>query len=159
MTLALALATQACEAARFQDNDDGTVLDWVKGLAWQKEVSGELTWDEASAYCDALDLGGHSDWRLPESSNFCDSTCAWEWSIFPDPDGDTSSESYDAHVMWAAEQCCEAYGGGDFGASFEASVSGLDGTKNRPRVERHRARCVRDNTEEEQPGGYYPDRE
>lgn len=66
--------------ARFADDGDGdgdgTVKDTCTGLEWQKEtadVSGNgavgdedrLDWHGALGYCDALELGGHDDWRLP----------------------------------------------------------------------------------------------
>ncbi len=59
--------------ARFFDNGDGTVTDTRTGLTWeQKTDDGGLrdkdnnyTWKEALDYCEALDLGGHTDWRLP----------------------------------------------------------------------------------------------
>lgn len=47
--------------------DDGTVVtDQATGLAWQKTPDGlSRNWDNAVAYCEALELGGQSDWRLP----------------------------------------------------------------------------------------------
>jgi uncharacterized protein DUF1566 len=61
---------------RFQDNGDGTVTDNCTGLMWQKDFadvnhSGQFDegdrpqWCTAAAYCSALRLGGHDDWRLP----------------------------------------------------------------------------------------------
>ena len=58
------------------DNDDGTVTDTCTGLMWQQATAspsieydpdqdGRLTWQEALQYCEGLDLGGHTDWRLP----------------------------------------------------------------------------------------------
>jgi hypothetical protein len=50
---------------------DELVLDEVTGLAWQAELdegpgeSGGFTWQEALDHCDALELGGHDDFRLP----------------------------------------------------------------------------------------------
>jgi len=49
----------------FIDNGDGTVLDTITGLVWQKEDGGEMTIESAFNYCDSLTLGGFSDWRLP----------------------------------------------------------------------------------------------
>jgi Protein of unknown function (DUF1566) len=44
----------------------GTVLDQVTGLMWQRRVDpGNVTFDEANAKCDSLELGGYRDWRLP----------------------------------------------------------------------------------------------
>ncbi|HND89281.1 MAG TPA: DUF1566 domain-containing protein, partial [Saprospiraceae bacterium] len=44
---------------------DGTVTDSVTGLMWQKGDGGEMTYENAEAYCANLTLGGHDDWRLP----------------------------------------------------------------------------------------------
>lgn len=43
-----------------------TVLDVSTGLTWERHVSTtRYTSADATAYCDGLDLGGKSDWRLP----------------------------------------------------------------------------------------------
>jgi hypothetical protein len=54
------------------DNNDGTVTDTATGLIWQKSgptnQSGAaiaLTWEEALAYCEKLELNEKDDWRLP----------------------------------------------------------------------------------------------
>lgn len=51
---------------RFVDNKDGTVSDTLTGLMWQKTPPAiKPDWKGAVAYCQALDLAGHTDWRLP----------------------------------------------------------------------------------------------
>jgi len=52
---------------RFTDNGDGTVTDNRTGLMWAKDArkGGWMTWGKARAYCEALNLAGFSDWRLP----------------------------------------------------------------------------------------------
>jgi hypothetical protein len=41
-------------------------VDHATGLAWQYDESLELVnWEEALAHCEALELGGFTDWRLP----------------------------------------------------------------------------------------------
>jgi len=51
---------------RFTDNLDGTITDNATGLVWQKQDDNtQRTFTNAIAYAEALDLGGHSDWRLP----------------------------------------------------------------------------------------------
>lgn len=50
---------------RFTDNEDGTVTDKVTGLMWQQGDNPRMNFHEASAYCKKLNLGGHTDWRLP----------------------------------------------------------------------------------------------
>ncbi|MBI5546717.1 MAG: DUF1566 domain-containing protein [Deltaproteobacteria bacterium] len=43
-----------------------TVTDNWTGLVWQRAVPSQtFTWEQAKAYCDSLDLGGHTDWSLP----------------------------------------------------------------------------------------------
>ena len=50
----------------FTDNGDGTVTDNVTGLMWQQEGDDVLRiWEDALAYCEDLELAGHTDWRLP----------------------------------------------------------------------------------------------
>jgi hypothetical protein len=52
----------------FTDNGDGTVTDAATGLMWQQSDDGtRREWADAMAYCEALDLGGHGDWHLPDS--------------------------------------------------------------------------------------------
>lgn len=63
--------------AEFRENGDGTVTDLRTQLMWQRctaPAEGSLcesglpalyAWNDALAYCNALVLGGHSDWRLP----------------------------------------------------------------------------------------------
>ena len=48
-----------------KDNGDGTVTDYITGLMWQKADGGEMIYDNASAFCTSLTLGGYKDWRLP----------------------------------------------------------------------------------------------
>lgn len=63
----------------FMDNGNGTVSDNLSGLVWQKCSAGlgttlgdcstgtflQHTWSSAINYCENLDLGGQTDWRLP----------------------------------------------------------------------------------------------
>jgi hypothetical protein len=52
--------------ARFLDNSDGTILDRLTDLTWEKSINPtQLTWEDAILYCEGLNLGGNSDWRLP----------------------------------------------------------------------------------------------
>jgi hypothetical protein len=52
----------------FTANGDGTVTDAATGRMWQQSDDGtRRDWPEALAYCEALDLGGHDDWYLPNS--------------------------------------------------------------------------------------------
>ena len=52
----------------FVDNGDGTISDHATGLMWQKADDGVARdWEEALAYAENLELGTHSDWRLPNA--------------------------------------------------------------------------------------------
>ncbi len=50
-----------------RDDLNEIVLDTTSGLVWQDDVNvtNSINWNEANEYCAALDMGGYSDWRLP----------------------------------------------------------------------------------------------
>jgi hypothetical protein len=50
---------------RFIANGNGTITDVCTGLQWQQTVEDPATWTEALSYCNALELAGRNDWRLP----------------------------------------------------------------------------------------------
>ncbi len=68
---------------RFREMSRGVIKDEATGLTWMKYDSGQaprssfirntrrkdgsLDWEEALAYCDSLEFGGYSDWRLPDA--------------------------------------------------------------------------------------------
>ncbi len=47
-------------------NGDGTVTDAESGLVWEQVTQGPMTWQAALDYCENLELGGHTDWRMPD---------------------------------------------------------------------------------------------
>lgn len=50
----------------YTDNHDGTITDENTGLLWEKaHHPTRLSYYDAQAACEGLDLGGHSGWRLP----------------------------------------------------------------------------------------------
>jgi hypothetical protein len=52
----------------FLDNGDGTITDRATGLMWQEADSGKaLNREQALAHAEALELAGHTDWRLPNA--------------------------------------------------------------------------------------------
>jgi hypothetical protein len=52
----------------FVAGDDGTVTDGATDLVWQQgDSTDELSWRDALAYCEELELGGATDWRLPDA--------------------------------------------------------------------------------------------
>lgn len=52
-------------SSSFTDNGNGTVTDNKTGLMWQQGEPGSTSWHSALSYCEGLQLGSHSDWRLP----------------------------------------------------------------------------------------------
>ena len=60
-----ALDCASTAVSSYTDNGDGTVTDTITGLAWQQTSSSNKTWEQALAYCEGLNLGGHTDWRMP----------------------------------------------------------------------------------------------
>lgn len=50
----------------YTDLGNGTVVDLITGLMWQKEDDNrKRTWQEALNYCNTHKLAGYTDWRLP----------------------------------------------------------------------------------------------
>ncbi|MDC7220299.1 MAG: DUF1566 domain-containing protein [Spirochaetales bacterium] len=67
----------------YVDNGDGTVTDNSTGLMWAQDDSGDrMDWIEALAYANESELGGYSDWRLPNSKEL-QSLVDYEGSDFP----------------------------------------------------------------------------
>jgi len=85
-------------AGSYTDNGDGTVSDTSTGLMWQQAgSSSSMRWEDALAYCEGLNLGGYTDWRLPTikelrslvdysrynpaiDSTYFPNTASWYWS-------------------------------------------------------------------------------
>ena len=67
----------------YTDNGDGTITDNVTGLIWTQELSSySMVWDDASAYCENLEVGGITNWRLPtikELWSIRDFSQGWPW--------------------------------------------------------------------------------
>jgi hypothetical protein len=64
------LAVRLVRGAPYGQNDiearRRSVIDRATRLEWQRRDDGRAhSWDDALAYCSALSLEGHSDWRLP----------------------------------------------------------------------------------------------
>ena len=50
----------------YTDNGDGTITDNVTGLIWTQDLSSySMSWSDANDYCESLETGGYTDWRLP----------------------------------------------------------------------------------------------
>ena len=67
----------------YTDNGDGTVTDNVTSLVWTQELSeASMPWSDASGYCESLEIGSSTDWRLPnikELWSIRDFSAGWPW--------------------------------------------------------------------------------
>ncbi|MCU4176240.1 DUF1566 domain-containing protein [Carboxylicivirga sp. N1Y90] len=52
-------------AQHYRDNGDGTISDLNTGLMWQQDPGEKVTYDDALAGANDINLGGYNDWRLP----------------------------------------------------------------------------------------------
>jgi len=52
-------------AAFVRDANTSIVTDNATALQWQDDAPALMTWQLAIDYCEALTLGGQSDWRVP----------------------------------------------------------------------------------------------
>lgn len=114
----------------------GTVEHRATGLVWQRSVPpGEFQWQAALTYCDALTLGGDSDWRLPTLTELASIFDLGRTRPAIDPDAfpDTPSEAF-----WSLSVNWQGYP-----SRLDFSI-GL--WTNLPDDEKgHRVRCVRQN--------------
>lgn len=90
----LLLLFSAPALASLQINGNGTVTDSETGLIWQQEATGTAkTWQEALAYCAALNFDGNEDWRLPNRNelqsivDYQEADPAIDSTAFPDTTG------------------------------------------------------------------------
>ncbi len=92
----------------FSVNTDNTVVtDAATGLMWQQSDGGvTYTWPEALAMCEALELDGYDDWRLPNNKEL-QSIVAYGKTEVPAIDTDYFDATYD-----------DSYGGADFDGDY-----------------------------------------
>ncbi|GAB6062490.1 Lcl C-terminal domain-containing protein [Deferrisoma palaeochoriense] len=133
----------------YTDNGDGTVTDEVTGLMWQQTPTGEhLSWAEAIAYCEALELGGYGDWRVPSANelfSLSDFSQGWPYidtEVFDLSDPTVSKdEQYWTSTAYAGvtvEGRDEAVFGVNFGTGH---IKAYPGSVTGPTAKR--VRCVR----------------
>jgi len=49
----------------YTENGDGTIMDNVTGLMWQKVMGEKMSFEEAFRQVKEFELAGHHDWRIP----------------------------------------------------------------------------------------------
>jgi hypothetical protein len=126
-------------AGSYTDNGDGTVTDVGTGLMWQKGYSSEeMNWEEALAYCEGLNLGGYTDWRLPNKKElrslvdysrynpainttyFPNTAASWYWSSTTNANGTDSAwimdfnDGYDHYGLKGDSYYARAVRGGQY---------------------------------------------
>ncbi len=60
-------ATESESEAKIENCGEGTAIYQNNRLCWQRSVNPNKVsnWQEANTYCENLELGGRTDWRLP----------------------------------------------------------------------------------------------
>ncbi len=112
----------------------GTWTDQRSGLAWQAASLVDVTWDEALAQCEALELAGRDDWRLPnikELETLVDRNTNAEVYTFEDLRTETGGNTY-----WSSTPYLIDYG-------IWAIMFNNGQYVNRYPSSDYRARCVR----------------
>lgn len=110
------------ERYALDDNGDGTITDRNTGLMWKRDESPDSNWEEALRYCRELNLGGHSDWRLPgikELATILDLSCkdgAWyHRQYFP------GTKTAPLGFYWASTTYGDSFG---WGVNFQFGYDG-----------------------------------
>lgn len=126
----------------FQMNGNGTVTDTVTGLMWQQADGGEMTFENAGAYCDGLSLAGYTDWRLPTAQeafsilNHGKSNPALDLTVFADTGAEywwtSESQAGNTAKIWVTNA------GGGIGNHPKTETISAGGTK------KFHVRAVRD---------------
>jgi hypothetical protein len=92
---------------RFNDNGDGTVTDNLTGLMWTKDLNqagtSTLTWQQALDYIKTVNVGEHTDWRLP---NIIELRSVFDYSkdMPALPDG-TPFINMQSYSYWSSTTC------------------------------------------------------
>jgi hypothetical protein len=114
----------------YTDNGDGTVTDTSTGLRWQQAGSSNTqTWEQSLAYCEGLNLGGYTDWRLPtrkelqslvdysryepaiNTTYFPNAAASWYWS--------STTTAYYTDYAWGVD-FYGGYGDSHYGYKYPA---------------------------------------
>lgn len=112
-----------------KDNGDGTMSHELTGLSWQvdADVTGFI-WSDAVTHCQALNLGGYSDWRLPSAAELSSVLPYWSYESDDPPVPPPSSQS-ETVSYWSispdrnCQECAaSAYAAGLVGGSAKSSA-------------------------------------
>jgi hypothetical protein len=132
---------------------DRVVEDPLNGLTWQGCPAGltgdacetgtleERTWSEALEYCESLDWGGNTDWRMPNGNELFtmvktrDYFPAIDLTIFPV----TPADSYDTCEFWTSTTIRD----GDADLNFDGAVTVIFSTGARENYNKTLTQCVR----------------
>ncbi len=117
----------------FQINTNGTAIDTVTGLMWQRTDGGEMSIEKARIYCDTLTLGGFTDWRLPyliESHSILNHSVtnpAMDIKVFPKTGAEywwsAETQANDTNKIWVSNA------GGGVGNHAKTETVSAGGTK------------------------------
>ena len=93
-------------------NCAGGRYDESAGLCWQDPMaSGDYNWQEATDYCEGLELAGHTDWALPTKADFAE--------MLGDCDDDHCNTC-------AVSETCSALFGSDYGCYWSSTPMDLE---------------------------------
>jgi arylsulfatase A-like enzyme len=102
------------------DNNDGTISDHATMLMWQQADDGVgRDWASALAYCEDLELGGHSDWHLPHAKEL--------QSIVDYSRSPVATNSAAIDPVFSTSEILDAEGNSGQYPYFWASTTHLDG--------------------------------
>ncbi|PIE69644.1 MAG: hypothetical protein CSA21_01210 [Deltaproteobacteria bacterium] len=128
-------------AAVFTDNGDGTVTDMATGLMWAQASADTddngspdtMSWQQALAWCENLELADCTDWRLP---NINELHSLVDYAIY-NPAIDTTFFPDTQSSYWSATTRADA----TYYAWHVSFNDGLDGSHYKSNA--YRVRCVR----------------
>ncbi len=90
----------------FRDRGDGTVVNTHTSFLWQKDASAGKSWSIAKGYCDGLNLGGVTTWRLPTRMdlnkliNYTNFPIGFDAGFSVDHKGYWTNEEVNATSVW-----------------------------------------------------------